>query len=157
MIMTSKKQGVDILKRIAVILLLMAAGGFSSCGKEKEKEKAETVTESCNRQTERQEEQDIMNMETKLLKKYPENLYQYNDQYNKSSFICERDSIATLHVISGTLVIFHEICNFPQSVKDWIIPDDGLSIIISGKVFAASRDHGFYPAIYGFHDLELTS
>ncbi|MDR0419929.1 MAG: hypothetical protein LBH30_00530 [Prevotellaceae bacterium] len=137
----------NFFKITAMSLLL--AGMMISCGKENE----ERETSVCNLQTERRAELDIHNMETHIIKELPENIY----QYNKSSFIYEKDGIAILYIITGSIVIKYEICNFSNYVSELIISNDELSVVISGKVFEPSRDHGINPATYVFFDLELTS
>jgi hypothetical protein len=138
------KKTINILKLTAILLIL--AGGFSC----KETEEREAPLTPCHLQTERREEMDIRNVETVILKEYPEN------QFGLSSFICEREGIQTFHAIAGAIVSCFEICNFPQYAKEWSIPDDGLSVVITGNTFTASRDHDL-SWMYIFFDLELTS
>jgi hypothetical protein len=127
---------------VVAVILLIVAGSFSACGKDSE---TEPIT-PCNPQTERLE--DIQNEEARFFKQFPDDKYQFS-----SPFICEVDGIFTLH----NATIFYEICNFPQYAKEWIVPDDGLSVIVGGTVFRPSRDHGFNPATHVFYDLVLTS
>ncbi|MDR0700252.1 MAG: hypothetical protein LBG28_13715 [Tannerella sp.] len=136
----------QILK--CAVVLLLWAGGLVSCGEEKENGETELLT-PCNLQT--KHEGNIENMDVKFFKEYPENI----EQYNQSSFICERDGSTFLYVINGSFMDSYGICNFPQSVKNWIIPADGIFLVISGKVF--DRDAGYHPPEYKYYNLELTS
>ena len=131
-----------ILSFAAILFVLTNA---FSCGKEKE---GDTTIIPCNLQTERIADNDIQNMEVWLVKELSVK------HHLSSRYIYEIDGIPTLIV---GVFNHYEICNFPPYVKEWIIPDEGLSIVISGKVFMPSRDHGFNAANYTFFDLELTS
>ena len=51
----------------------------------------------------------------------------------------------------------YEICNFPaKRIKHWTIPDEGITVVIDGKVFTAGS---FHPADADrmFYELELTT
>jgi hypothetical protein len=133
--------------KTATIMLLILAGSLVSCGKEKE-----TILIPCNLQTERIADIDIQNEEVLFLKKPPANPYQF------SHYIYEIEGIYILHIhpVNSILFIF-EICNFPQYAKEWIIPNDGFSVVISGKVYGASNSPRFAPFDRAFYDLELIS
>jgi hypothetical protein len=149
--MRTMKKITPIFYRTSIAGLLALAS--LSC-KEKETASAEpalVAVAPCNLQTERREEMDIQSMGTKFVMEYPEN------RYELSSFISETEGIVTLCVISGSLVMSYETCNFPESIKERRASDDDLSLIVSGNAFATLRDHGMNVATYSFFDLELTS
>jgi hypothetical protein len=113
--------------------------------------KQEDTLTPCDLQTERRTDMDIQNVEAKIFKEHPDNARQI------SQYICEIDGMPTLCIIHATSSSFFEICNFPENAKEWMIPNEGLTVVVSGRVFAPSRDHGINPANTTFFDLELTS
>ncbi|MDR1345931.1 MAG: hypothetical protein LBK03_04430, partial [Bacteroidales bacterium] len=50
----------------------------------------------------------------------------------------------------------YRICNYPSYAKEWDIPENGLPVLLSGKVYPHSYDPGFHPTNQTFFDLELT-
>jgi hypothetical protein len=141
--------------KISIAGLLVLA--CLSCKEEEKVNEIEEPVAPCNLQTEQREGMDIQNIEAKLLKEYPENIYKNSSSEHPLFFIYEKESIVTLYAVSGSLVAAYEICNFPQRVKDLVSTNNDITLVISGKVFETSRDHGVWPATYSFYDLELIS
>jgi hypothetical protein len=65
------------------------------------------------------------------------------------------DTEPTAYLVSGFTT--YRICNYPQYAKEWDIPENGLPVLLSGKVYPASFNPGFHPANRAFFDLELTA
>jgi hypothetical protein len=58
---------------------------------------------------------------------------------------------------SGIMQTLGRICNYPEYAKRWEIPTGGLSVIITGKIYSPSYNHGPNPATHSFYDLELVT
>ncbi|MDR1122341.1 MAG: hypothetical protein LBM08_15705, partial [Dysgonamonadaceae bacterium] len=54
------------------------------------------------------------------------------------------------------LMTYFRICNYPQYAKEWDILENGLPVLLSGKVYPASFNPGFHTTDMAFSDLELT-
>jgi hypothetical protein len=65
------------------------------------------------------------------------------------------DTEPTAYLVEGFTT--RRICNYPQYAKEWDLPENGLPILLSGKVYPPSFNYGFQPAVLIFHDLELTT
>jgi hypothetical protein len=86
-------------------------------------------------------------------------LKEYSEKQVSSSYIviAKRfdDTEPTAYLTAGLST--YRICNYPQYAKEWDIPEGGLSVLLSGKVYPPSFDPGFQSAILAFFDLELTT
>jgi hypothetical protein len=109
----------------AAILLLMTSA--FTC--EKESETEEQIA-PCNLQTEKIKE--INNVETILLRGRPD----INVPVTYSTYLIFDDTHAEFVTRTySPMSFFRDICNFPQYVREWDIPQEGLPIIISGNLY----------------------
>ncbi|MDR1370841.1 MAG: hypothetical protein LBJ72_12065 [Dysgonamonadaceae bacterium] len=83
-----------------------------------------------------------------ILKKAPE-----GDFFSPSPCIRGIESGNPHLYMNVDMPLIGRICNFPQYAQEWDIPEDGLSVILSGKVYDYD---GFYPANRVCYDLELS-
>jgi hypothetical protein len=86
-------------------------------------------------------------------------LKEYSQGRSFSSYIVVTklfdDTEPTAYLTVGNFSTYR-ICNYPQYAKEWNIPENGLPVLLSGKVYPPSFDPGFQPANRAFFDLELT-
>jgi hypothetical protein len=89
---------------------------------------------------------------TTILKEYPQ--YQSLSSYIAIAKWFD-DTEPTAYLTVGNFSTYR-ICNYPQYAKEWDIPENGLSVLLSGKVYPPSFNPGFHPMNRAFFDLELT-
>jgi hypothetical protein len=97
---------------------------------------------------------DITNFETVILKNHPGNekkpFILYDKKGPTSLYGCFEGEP---EIIWGSQMI---ICNYPQYAEEWEIPEEGLPIVVSGKVYAFDGNVEAMPNIVVYY-LELVS
>ncbi|GAB6011670.1 hypothetical protein [Viscerimonas tarda] len=145
------------MKKILFILtaLFVLTTGMSGCDKEEEK-KAQIIP--CNPETEYI--RDIDNFEAVIFREEPNGLVStpFIALYGSNNLI---SAVMKEYEYESDMVKYittYGICNCPLYVKDWEIPEEGLPIVLSGKLY---EYNGSRPAVAGpihiWYILELST
>ena len=138
----------------ATLLLLLFAAGC-----EKEQVSGEEVKlKSCKHPTDYIRK--LGHQEVQLFKKRPEEdrqkwPYGYRYLINETLYV----DVSSPDDFPNTFRAYtpYDICNFPtKHIKNWIIPDEGITVIIDGKVFSYRNVQLGFAGNYRF-ELELTT
>ena len=137
------------MKKLCFFLLAICLTG-TACEEIKPKEGTNKL-QSCNPQTEFIREENNIETIIVMSKEQTKGHLSYIGLGQLPGY----DAELTAFFIQG--MAHNRICNYPQWAKDWEIPENGLPVIISGKIYQPSYNPGFYTADKYFTDMELTS
>jgi hypothetical protein len=143
-----------------LVFAVLAMGMVVACSSDKLSEndvpepelRAEGTLSPCMARTE-EKMPPLTDIKTTIIKGYPQ------DQSLSSYIVIAKrfdDTEPAAYLVRGRGLATYRICNYPQYAKEWDIPENGLPVLLSGKIYSASFNPGFHSANQTFFDLELT-